>query len=174
MVPKSKRNFIWLLLLLVILPLHGVSADTGPKPSMDFGFKQEFSGPLVIITSGILYECEQFECQDAAPLRQMGPQGFSCTATNCSAMAYGFSTYHRLAITFSDGKTRQSNVFKTTQFQETYQVTIRQDDLLVISKFSLNLFTPLTYILFCGGCLVGIGILIIVIILIVRRTARKK
>jgi hypothetical protein len=103
----------------------------------------------------------------------LGPQRFSCAPTNCSALAYGFSTYHRLEITFSDGKTRQSNVFKTSQFQGTYQVTIRQNDLLVKPKFSLNLFSPLTYILFCGGCLVGLAILIIGIVLIVRRRAKK-
>jgi hypothetical protein len=174
MLPKIKRSLVWLLLLLFFLPLHAASADTGPKPSMDFGFKQEFSGPLVTITSGILYECEQSDCQDAAPLRRLGPQGFSCAATNCSAMAYGFSDYHRLEITFSDGKTRQSNVFKTSQFQGKYQVTIRRDDLLVKPEFSLNLFSPLTYILFCGGCLVGIGILVFVIVLIVRHMAKKK
>jgi hypothetical protein len=171
---KFMRRFIWLFLLPFLLPWQAVSADVGPKPSMDFGFKQEFSGPSVTITSGVMYECEQSDCQDAKPLQRLGPQGFSCADFHCSAMAYGFSPYHRIEITFSDGKTRRSNIFKTTQFQATYQVAVRQDDLLVQSRFSLNLFTPITYILLCAGCLLGVAILVIVIVLIVRRTARKK
>jgi hypothetical protein len=141
---------------------------------MDFKFKQESSNNPVTIISGILFECEQTDCQDAEPMEELGPQRFSCAATTCSALAYGFSPYHRLEITFSDGKNRQSNVFKTTQFQATYQVSIRQDDLLVQPEFSLNFYTPLTYFLLCGGCLVGITLLVIVIVLLVRRTAKKK
>ena len=174
MFPRFKHGFAWLLLFLSFFPPAAVSADVGPKPTMDFTFKQEFPGSPVTIMSGILFECNQSDCQDAKPLQEMGPQRFSCAANNCSALAYGFSTYHRLELTFSDGKTRQSNVFRTTQFQARYQVTIRQDDLLVQSRFSLNLFTPLTYILLCGGCLVGIAILVIMIVLVVRRTRNKK
>jgi hypothetical protein len=163
-----------LFMLSSFLPVRIVSADIGPKPSMDFEFKQGFPGQPVTITSGILLECEQSDCQDAKPLQKLGPQHFSCDATNCSALAYGFSTYHRLEIQFSDGKTRQSNIFKTTQFQSKYNVTIRQDDLLVEPIPSLNLYSPATYILLCAGCLAGIAILVVVIILIVRRTAKKK
>jgi hypothetical protein len=174
MTNKYTQLFFLLSLVLGILPLHAVSADTGPKPSMDFVFKQDSSEPLLTINSGILYECDQSDCQDAKPLREMGPQRFTCTSTSCSAMAYGFSIYHRLEITFSDGKVRQSNIFKTAQFQASYQVTIRQEDLLVEPKFSLNLFTPWTYILLCGGCLAGIVILVVLAIMLVRRTAQKK
>ena len=174
MYPKFKHVFILFLLLLVTIPLRSVSADTGPKPSMDFTFKQDIPGTPVTITSGILYECDQADCQDAKPLEELGPQRFSCQATSCSAMAYGFSTWHRLEIQFSDGKTRQSNIFETSQFQATYQVTIRPDDLLVEPKLSLNLFTPLTYVLICGGCLAGTAILVILIVLLVRRRTKKK
>jgi hypothetical protein len=174
MFSKFKKDFVLLVLLLALMPLYTVLADTGPKPSMDFEFKQEFSSTPVTITSGILFECEQSDCQDAKPLQELGPQRFSCVAISCSALAYGFSTYHRLEIEFSDGKTRQSNIFKTAQFQASYQVTIRQDDLLVEPKFSLNFFTPLTYVLLCSGCLVGLAFLVIVIVMLVRRSAKKK
>ena len=163
-----------LLILVSFLPLRDISADTGPKPSMDFEFKQGFTGQPVTIVSGILFECDQSDCQDAKPLERLGPQGFSCDTTSCSALAYGFSTYHRLEIQFSDGITRASNIFKTAQFQSVYAVTIRPTDLLVKSKFTLNLFSPLTYVLLCGGCLVGVIIIIIGIVLLVRRTSRKK
>ena len=173
MILKNMRLFVLLLVLPAIFLGREILADTGPKPSMDFSFKDQFPGQPLTIASGTLFECEQSDCSDAAPLKRLGPQGFSCTETNCSALAYGFSTYHRLAITFSDGKTRQSNIFKTTQFQAEYQVTVRQDDLLVESKFNLNLFTPLTYILLCSGCLVGIAILVIGIVLLRRRATKK-
>ena len=174
MYTKRKQVFILSFLLLALLPLYTVSADVGPKPSMDFTFKQVTSASPLTITTGILFECEQSDCQDAKPLQKVGPQSFSCTETGCSALAYGFSTYHRLEIQFSDGKTRQSNVFKTVQFYSSYQVTIRPDDLLVEPKFTLNLFTPLTYVLLCGGCLVGIAILVVLIIFLVRRSKKKK
>ena len=174
MFTKRKQVFFLLFLLLALLPLYAVSADTGPKPSMDFKFKQETSATPLTITSGILFECEQSNCQDAKALQELGPQRFSCTETGCSAMIYGFSTYHLLEIQFSDGKTRRSNVFKTAQFQSSYQVTIRPDDLLVESKFTLNLFTPLTYVLLCSGCLVVIAILVVLIILLVSRSKKKK
>jgi len=160
--------------LLALIPLFTVSADTGPKPSMDFTFKQEIATSPLTITSGMLFECNQSDCRDAEPLQVLGPQRFSCTETACSAMAYGFSTYHRLEIQFSDGKTRRSNVFRTAQFQSSYQVTIRPNDLLVKQEFTLNAFTPLTYLLLCLGCLVGIAILVILIILLVRRSKEKK
>ena len=174
MFSKRKQIFIFSFLLLVLLPLNIVSADVGPKPGMDFTFKQKDSAPPLTITSGILFECEQSDCKDAKPLQILGPQRFSCNETSCSAMAYGFSTYHRLEIQFSDGKTRRSNVFKTAQFQSSYQVTIRTNDLLVEPKFTLNLFSPLTYVLLCSGCLVGIAILVGLIIFLVRRSKKKK
>ena len=174
MLPKRMRAVILILFLVGIIPLAGASADVGPKPSMEFTFNQEFSGTPVTITSGILFECEQPDCQDASPLQELGPQRFSCAAITCSALAYGFSPFHKLEIHFSDGITRTSNIFKTSQFQASYKVSIRQNDLLVTPKFSLNLFTPLTYVLICSGCLAGIVILVILIVGLVRSSARKK
>jgi hypothetical protein len=162
MLAKSKIGLI-LLGLLVFLPLQTVAADVGPKPTMDFEFVQAFSGSPVTIVSGTLFECEQSDCSDAQPLQQVGPQRFTCEATSCSALAYGFSQYQRLEIQFSDGITRRSNIFETSQFQSSYKVTINQDDLVVKPKLVLNLFTPLTYILLCGACLVGIAIIVVVI-----------
>jgi hypothetical protein len=168
-----KRAFILVILLLSSIPFWSAAADTGPKPSMDFTFKQDFPGVPVTITSGILYECDQADCQDAMPLQEMGPQGFSCQATTCSALAYGFSTWQRIEIQFTDGVTRQSNIFKKTQFQASYQVTIRQSGLLVEEKFSLNAFTPWTYVLICGVCLVGVVFLILLIVLLLRKNRKK-
>jgi len=173
MAQTLKKTLFALLLVASFLPLQTANADTGPKPSMDFTFVQGFSGQTVTIVSGVLLECEQADCQDAIPLPELGPQRFSCQTNSCSAMAYGFKPYHRLQIQFSDGVTRESNVFKTAQFQSSYNVTIRQADLLVKSKFTLNLFSIWTYILVCGLCLVGVILLVVVIILLVRRSKKK-
>jgi hypothetical protein len=170
---KTRNIFILLLFTVSFLPLRSVSADTGPKPGMSFEFKQEFTGDQVTISSGVLLECEQSDCQDAKPLQQAGPQGFTCGESSCLAIAYGFSTYHQLEIQFSDGKTRRSNIFKTAHFNSFYTVTIRQDDLLVETKFSMDIFSITTVIFLCGGCLIGI-IVIVVVILLVRRASKKK
>jgi hypothetical protein len=168
----------WLLPLLVIVaifpPLQTVAADVGPKPTMDFQFMQDFPGPAVTILGGSLDQCNRSDCQDAQPLAALGPQQFSCTATTCHALAYGFSPYNQLFIQFSDGKTRRSNVFKTDGFQSAYKVTIRTDDLLVEPQISLNLFSPWTYLLLCICCLVVLVVFVGVILLIVRSRRRRK
>jgi hypothetical protein len=171
---KARLILILAMVIAAFMPLSSVSADTGPKPTMDFQFMQGFPGLAVSILSGTLFECDRSDCQDAAPLMQAGPQRFYCEATNCHALAYGFSNYHRLQIQFSDGKTRQSNIFKTDQFQSIYKVTIRQDDLLVEPQISLNLFSPWTYILLCICCLVVIALLIGVILWSVRSRKGRK
>ena len=163
-----------LILMLLFLPAHIAFADTGPKPTMEFDFKQELPDGQVTITSGILYECDQPDCSDAEPLKELGPQRLTCDAVSCSALAYGFSTYHKLEIQFSDGKTRQSNVFKTAGFDSRYTVTIRPDDLLVEAQFSLTALPPTILILIACICaLVGIGLIIGLIIFIIRRSKRK-
>jgi hypothetical protein len=172
MIVKFTKLFLSLLFLQLLLPARAVLADTGPKPTMDFEFKQEMPGEQVTITSGILYECEQSDCSDAAPLEELGPQRFTCEANSCYAMAYGFSPYHRLEIQFSDGQTRQSNIFETAMFNATYTVTVRPEDLLVEGQLSLDRFSRITIILLTGVCgLVGAGLLIGFVIL--RRSKGK-
>lgn len=174
MFTKGRLTLFLLLVLIMFMPPRSVAADTGPKPTMDFQFMQDFPGQSVTIVSGTLLECDRSDCQDATPLMVAGPQRFTCDATSCHALAYGFSNYHRLLIQFSDGKARQSNIFKTAQFQSLYKVTIRQDDLLVEPQISLNFFSPLTYILLCLCCLVVIALIIGAILLIVRSRKRRK
>lgn len=174
MFTKGRLTLILLMVIVAFLPLRSVSADTGPKPTMDFQFIQGFPGQTVTIISGNLFECDRSDCQGAMPLAVGGPQRFTCGATSCHALAYGFTTYHRLSIQFSDGKTRQSNIFKTEQFQSTYKVTIRQDDLLVEPQISLNLFSPLTYILLCTCCLIVIALVIGAIVWIMISRKKRK
>lgn len=160
-----------LMLLLAFLPAQVVLADTGPKPSMDFQFKQEVPGEQLTITSGILFECDQPDCSDAAPIEELGPQGFRCEATSCSAVAYGFAPYHQIEIEFSDGQTRQSNIFETAGFDSTYTVTIRPDDLLVEPQFGLGSVPALWIVIVACLCaLVGLGVVVGLVIFLVRRS----
>jgi hypothetical protein len=171
----KRSTLLLLFLLLAFLPTRAALADTGPKPTMNFEFKQQGSGKPVTITSGILYECEQSDCSDASPLKELGPQRFTCDANTCSALAYGFSPYHRLEIQFSDGKTRQSNIFGTAGFDSKYTVTIRPDDLLVEAQLSLSIFPrTVTWLLVACLCaLIGIGLIVGLIIFLVRRSKKS-
>ncbi len=166
---KFRIILVCFLLVQFFFSVQVALADTGPKPTMEF----TFNGEPVTITSGTLYECNQADCSDAEPLGEFGPQRFTCQADSCSALAYGFSIYHKLEIQFSDGKTRESNIFQTAGFDSQYKVTIRPDDLLVESQFSpLGVLPPtVTFIavLFCCLCLVGLLLIGLIVFFIRRR-----
>lgn len=176
MKPKLIKLFLSFLFLLVFLPIHVALADTGPKPTMDFQFKQELTGESITITSGVLYECEQSDCGDAAPLEELGPQRFTCEANSCRATAYGFAPYHKIEIEFSDGKTRPSNIFETAGFDSKYTVTVGPDDLLVKAQFNLttvpSLITIITILVVCACALVGVGLVVGLIIFLMRRSQK--
>lgn len=171
---KLTKLLLLLLLLLAFLPAQDALADPGPKPTMEFEFRQEMTGePPVTITSGILYECDQPDCSDAAPIEEVGPQGFRCEVNSCSALAYGFAPYHRIAIEFSDGKTRQSNVFETAGFESRYMVTIHSDDLFVEARFSpAPLWRTAGILLACLCALLGVGLIVGLIIFLLRRSKK--
>jgi hypothetical protein len=136
---------------------------------MDFHFTQEMAGEPLTITSGILFECDQSDCSDAAPIEEVGPQGFRCEATSCSAIGYGFAPYHQIEIEFSDGQTRQSNIFETAGFDSQYTVTIRPNDLLVEAQFSLGVFSTGFVIAACLCALTGLALLAGLAVFLVRR-----
>jgi hypothetical protein len=172
------NGFLKLLVLLLfvqlLLPAQTALADTGPKPTMEFDFEQEPDGELQII-SGILYECDQPDCSDAAPLEQLGPQGLYCDTVGCRATAYGFAPYHQLEVEFSDEVTRRSNIFETAGFDSRYTVTVRPDDLLVEAQFSLDIFPRLGIIEILVLCICGfviLGLIIGLIIFLIRRTRK--
>lgn len=165
---KLQKLYLFILLFL-FLPSHTALADTGPKPTMEFSF----TGEDVTIASGILYECEQPDCSDAAPLEDLGPQGLYCETTSCRAIAYGFAPYHILEIEFSDGTTRESNVFETAGFDSKYKVTVQPQDLLVEAQLNLDPITgsPLWLVACC--CVLTMGLLAVAgaIFFVRRRTA---
>ena len=175
MVARLTKLFPLLLLMLILLPARPALADTGPKPTMDFQFRQEMTGePPVTIMAGILYECDQADCSDASPLEEMGPQRFTCAVNSCRATAYGFAPYHMIAVEFSDGKTRQSNIFETAGFDSEYTVIIRPDDLLVEARFGLSGFPRTALILTACLCaFMGVGLVVGLAIFFMRRSNKS-
>lgn len=171
----KKLLFLLLIYPFIWLPLGAVSADTGPKPGMGFEFSQEVAGDPLTVLDGVQYECSQPDCSDASLLEDAGPQGFRCYETSCSSVAYGYSDYHYIELTFSDGKTRQSNIFKTAGFNSSYKVTIREGDLLVEPRL-LNLNATRPYLVFLFSCLCCLGFLGIVAlgVFLLVRFLRKK
>lgn len=171
MFSKGKLLVLALAVFAVLIPFGSASADMGPKPSMEFTFAQETGGEPLTILEGELYECDLPDCSDARPLEKVAAQGLYCyDGITCHAVAYGFSDYHYLEIKFSDGVTRRSNVFETSTFNGKYNVAIREDDLLVKARFTLDPLSGTTYLILCGGCLLALLIIAVFIVIIVRRT----
>ena len=175
MILKLIKPIILLFFMQAFLPVHTVFADTGPKPTMEFSFNQELTGEPLTIVSGILYECDQSDCSDADPLEEVGPQRLYCESQSCRAIGYGFAPYHRLEIEFSDGVTRQSNIFETSGFDSKYTVTVRPEDLLVEAQFNLlpSFSLGILEIIICICTLIG-GVLTVGLIIFVIQRSRKK
>lgn len=172
-------NFMKLLILLFLMqvwwPVHVAYADTGPKPTMEFAFNYELTSEPVTIVSGILYECDQSDCSDASPLEELGPQRLYCEPESCRAIGYGFAPYHRLDIEFSDGITRQSNIFETAGFDSKYTVTVRPEDLLIEAQFSLlpSFSLGILEVIICLCALIGGGLIVGLIIFVIRRAKKN-
>lgn len=159
---KSKALSLLILSFLVFnLLFQKAYADIGPKPSMDFYFAYK-TLKQVSIVSGEQIECEDRLCLKSHPLERLGPQHFSCEKKDsCSSMAYGYSPYQKLKITFSD-KTRESNIFESGSFNSKFYVTVEENSLNVqktsatiptlpkITQFFLAFFTTLIIEIFAS------------------------
>jgi len=91
-------SFLFLILVQIFLPIQVAFADTGPKPTMDFQFQFESGVERSSIVSGILFECNEADCSDAAPIEEVGPQGLYCEPQSCRATGYGFAPFSMLEI----------------------------------------------------------------------------
>lgn len=161
------------ILLGALMHTRLVRADTGPKPSMDFQFNFESGVGKSTIVSGILFECDESDCRDAAPLEELGPQGLYCEQESCRAIGYGFASHHILEIEFSDGVTRRSNIFETDGFDSFYTVNVRANDLFVEPRIN-----PLAVPAWIGISIACAGFMLIVslavgLVTFLRRRARQ-
>jgi hypothetical protein len=164
-------GFLIVMVGLVVIPTKNVQADIGPKPTMEFEFVYETDSSLHI-TEGVLMECEDAACNEASPLGEIGPQRFRCDEDSCSSMAYGYAEQFYIVVTFSDGKTRESNLFGKEHFEAYYKVTVREDDLLVEETGGHR--NPMEFLLagaIGGMCLIGglsVGLVVTFIVVAVK------
>ena len=175
--PSGLIRFIVLLLVYlfaICIPFGSAEADIGPKPSMSFEFIYQTDNVLKI-TSGILLQCRDPACQKTEPLDEMGLSLLTCSATACSSVAFGYAQYNRLVITFSDGKTRESNVFTKNYFEARYKVKVQEDSLQVSEQ--LDGFNPAN-IMLIGGFVAAVAEvlmiagLLVILGLFIRNTRR--
>jgi hypothetical protein len=168
---RCRRVIRWIFGVFVLAaaaaPLQVARADTGPKPTMKFDIVYEIS-PAPSIVSAILEECSDSECSESAPFHQGGPAHFSCSGGGCDSLAYSYSEYQRLKFSFSDGKTRLSNVFTKRNFYARYEVAVRESDLLVTEQAGeIAPFFSVYWLILCAGVLLAVGFLVSIILLFV-------
>ncbi|ACC98743.1 hypothetical protein Emin_1193 [Elusimicrobium minutum Pei191] len=121
-----------ILFVLFIITAIAAKADFFPNPAIDFTFKFNTQKPLEIVPEkSDLILCDDYLCQEGKPLGAYGIQKLYCSKTECRALLYDFASYGKLSITFSDGKTRQSGVFKG-------QEQILSDFIVEVNHDSLN------------------------------------
>jgi hypothetical protein len=175
--PTISATLALLLILTLTFTALGINAkpvkaDMGPKPSMEFTFESGDGVPELSIVEGVMWECSDTTCAEAEILEELGPQGFSCGELACESMAYGYAAYHYLEITFSDGVTRQSNIFSKNHFDASYTVTITPDALVVEEGRGRANPMVRTIVVALGGSLLfgggAITMLVLLVLLIVK------
>ncbi|MFH1236694.1 MAG: hypothetical protein V1685_07255 [Parcubacteria group bacterium] len=116
--------------LLIIFPKVAYG-DMGPKPSASYDFTYETIERPTIVDAQLI-QCADSLCQESYTLQNVGPQYFRCEASSCSSLAYSYDNYSKLVIIFSDGKTRESNVFENSQsLSARYSIIVTNDSLTV-------------------------------------------
>ncbi len=130
------KKIIFFLIIIFLLPVI-TFADAGPKPGMKFNFRYEIlKNPDLI--SGQQIECKDINCNDTRSLQEAGPQRFECSSREyCFSQAYGYADFHKLVIIYSD-KVRESNIFSTNNFNSSFQVLVRENDLLITETTIFN------------------------------------
>jgi hypothetical protein len=160
----TKKILITLIFSIsILIPQRNISADVGPKSSMEFTFLQNGTQPEIEIIRGILYICEQSDCQDAHIVSEpqyTGERDLSCTEYHCYASLNG--SYYQLEVTFSDGVTRKSNVFTKRFYVSEYSVIIKDNTLDVKEESgnNLSIFFFTMIFLFCPASLLIFTIIV--------------
>ncbi|MDR0734590.1 MAG: hypothetical protein LBG16_02675 [Elusimicrobiota bacterium] len=126
-----KKLFI---ILVVCCAATAARADIMPEPQIIYEFNYQTPQALEIVpeASGQI-QCEDIMCMEAKPLTAYGLQKLRCTKTGCRAVSYNFAPYQKLAVTFSDGKTRVSQIFKAPrELRSAMRVNVKEEGLEVI------------------------------------------
>ena len=115
--------------MLVFLLPNFVSADIGPKPTMLFHIFYKTSNQISLL-NGEQFQCKDQNCVNITLLGQYGPQRFACQENSCMSLVYDYLPYQKLILNFSD-RERESNVFRTTNFNAQFNVTVTDSQLIV-------------------------------------------
>lgn len=124
-------------LLLILTAFFAVSplfADIAPTPQIIYNFNYLNSAPLTIDPDNSeQIQCSDNQCLKAAPLGKYGIQKLYCNPNSCFAFAYEFEPYQKLIIKFSDGKKRETDVFKMPHgLRNAIQINVGEDSLQAI------------------------------------------
>jgi hypothetical protein len=168
---KNMRRFLIVVVVLALIPTQSVQADMAPKPSMIFKFIFETDSPLQI-TDGDLMVCEDAACSQVSSFEELDTNIlFRCDLESCSSFAYGYPEHQfYLKISFSNGETWESNLFGKEHYQAYYEVTVRENDLVVEEIGGRN--NPMGY--FWGGLFIIGGLAIGLVITLVMIVAKGK
>lgn len=121
------------LSLVFLLPFTTLWADVSPRPEMEFLFIHRTAEEKAInpIRSEQI-QCTDNQCLESKPLGHYGIQKLYCTTESCFSVAYEYTDFQKLIIVFSDGTTRESNIFPTThKLRARYKVYVDKDTLTV-------------------------------------------
>ncbi|MBN1438839.1 MAG: hypothetical protein JW929_05445 [Anaerolineales bacterium] len=164
------RGRLWIglaVLFLAAISPQTARADIGPKPTMKFEIVYEIS-PAPGIVAAVLEQCSDPNCSSSSPFTQGGPAHFTCSWRSCDSLGYSYSEYQRLKFSFSDGKTRLSNVFTKRNYYARYEVAVRENDLLVTERAGeIEPFFSVYWFLLGGAVLLAAGFLVSIVLLIV-------
>lgn len=124
-----------LLLTLVCCSLAGWANAISPNPQMEFSFTFNTPTPLTIdAVRSEQIQCTDSLCLSAKPLGDYGAQRMDCTEKACRSVAYEYDPFQKLIITFSDGVTRESQVFATPKSLHTSFNVVVDGDKLIVHK----------------------------------------
>lgn len=156
--PRSLKKilFVMAVLLVLLIPFRTAAANAAQQPDAEFKFKFETGQPLEIIEAHF-YSCGTLECSTPFEWEET-PEDFYCTVEDCYSWSYGYGDYFKLVITFSDGVTRQSNIFEKKDLESEYTITVFEDRLFV-EETSVSLFDRLSPI---DVFLIIVGIIILI------------
>lgn len=125
-----KKLTLFVLLVALFTPAW---ADITPKPEIQFSFIYNTDDkPLIDPVHSEQVQCKDGLCMQSDPLGSYGKQKLYCSAGTCYAIAYKFDPYQKLAIAFTDGTVRESNIFPVGKdLFNRYNVYVEKDSLLV-------------------------------------------
>ena len=123
-----------LILILLFVPFFPAWADVSPKPEMEFVFIYNTdSKPLINPAQSEQIQCNDNQCLESKPLGHYGLQKLYCSPESCFAVAYEFTDYQKLVLSFEDGTKRESNIFPSShKLRARYNVYVNPDHLQVV------------------------------------------